>query len=82
MQDLRCSGRQLLAKLGDGFIEFSCKNVRCGKEPGVVVIHRFALPSGELVSTRLFKDPTSIINKKQERSEAHASGNRVPVRHP
>lgn len=81
MQDLRCSGRQLLAKLGEGFIEFSCKNVRCGKEPGVVVIHRFLLPSGELVNTRLYKDPTSIMMNK-ERSEANASGNCVPVRHP
>lgn len=76
-RNLRCDGPQLHGVLGENFIEVACKNVRCGKRAGVLVIHRFDLPSGKLVSTRKYKDPASI-NKREERDDA--PGHCLPVR--
>jgi hypothetical protein len=54
--DLRCESK-LHGKVDDEhFIEFKCSSRFCGARPGVVVIHRFDLVTGER-STRKFKDP-------------------------
>jgi hypothetical protein len=43
--------------LDDGLLEVSCDSRFCGKEPGVVVLHRFKPETGELVETLKFKAP-------------------------
>lgn len=75
--ELRCSSGILHGIIdgeirGTGVIEVACKSTRCGKEPGVVVRHRFNLNNGELLSTRAFHDPV--------RSSNHASRSRLSIR--
>lgn len=41
---------------GETLIEVKCRSSYCGKEPGVVVLHRFTV-NGVLHSTQRFKDP-------------------------
>ena len=60
--DLRCDNGILFGVVEDGFLEVTCKSTRCGKEPGVVVLHKIDLASGEVVSTRKFRD----INTREE----------------
>jgi len=55
--ELRCNSRILHGIVVNGTVEFSCKSKRCGKEPGVVVIHSFNTKTGELVSTKLYREP-------------------------
>lgn len=59
--DLRCPHRKFAVlsrpSRDAGMIEVSCPSRWCGKEPGVVVIHRFNTATGQLVSTRSFKEP-------------------------
>jgi hypothetical protein len=66
MQELRCEYKLHGILMSDGFVEFKCSSALCGKEPGVVVIHRFSIETGELVSTRRFKD-TPKVNKRNRR---------------
>lgn len=60
--EVRCSNGILLGVLTDGFFEVNCRSARCGKEPGVVVLHRIDLISGEVVKTSKFRD----INTREE----------------
>ena len=57
--ELRCSNK-LHAVVFDsqqGSLEVACHSRWCGKLPGIVVIHRFDLSDGSLVSTKRFKKP-------------------------
>lgn len=59
MRELRCPGNilhGLLVTSGEGIIEFRCRSKFCGKAPGVVVLHRFDLGTGELTS-RSYLEP-------------------------
>jgi hypothetical protein len=64
--ELRCANGILHGVVFDGSIEVSCKSRRCGKVPGVIVLHTFDLRTGKLLSTRLFKNP-------EERGENNGS---------
>lgn len=59
--DLRCPHRKfaVLAQPSKdaGLVEMSCPSRWCGKQPGVVVIHRFDTSTGKLVGTRSFREP-------------------------
>jgi hypothetical protein len=55
--ELRCRSKILHGIIADGFLDVSCKSGWCGKRNGVVVIHRFSLLTGELISTRKFAEP-------------------------
>ena len=59
--DLRCPHRKfgvlVQPSVTPGLVEMSCPSRWCGKAPGVVVIHRFNTATGQLVSTRSFKEP-------------------------
>lgn len=57
--ELRCTARILhgIVNGASGSIEVTCKSKRCGKRPGVVVLHTFNMSTGELVNTKLFKEP-------------------------
>lgn len=59
--DLRCDGK-LHGKVDDGVIEVTCKSRFCGWRPGIVVLHRFDLASGELTGTQRFKNPDGSKN--------------------
>lgn len=53
--ELRCDSRRLFAILEEGVLEVACRSKRCGYQAGVVVLHRFSLSTGELLSTRRFR---------------------------
>lgn len=60
--DLRCShrmfGEVILPPVSDPVeFEVACPSRWCGKRPGVIVLHRFNLNTGELLSTRQFRNP-------------------------
>lgn len=71
--ELRCASGILHGIISDGFIEHTCKSRRCGKKPGVVVLHRFSVETGELVETLRFKDPI----RKESPDD---SGSCIPLR--
>lgn len=54
--DLRCNAK-LHGKIDKDLIEVRCSSRWCGKQPGVVVVHRFNRHTGELIETLLFKNP-------------------------
>lgn len=55
-RELRCPST-MHGKLSDDLIEVKCRRRSCGSTAGVVVLHRFSVHTGELVSTRRFADP-------------------------
>ena len=57
MTNLRCENSILFGVLDGNVLEVKCKSSRCGAGKGVVVLHQFALPSGELIATRKYKNP-------------------------
>lgn len=74
--DLRCPTRLQAVLHEDGVLEVRCKNNRCGHAPGVVVIHRFNIKTGDLIDTKRYRDPTY-----HREEEAHgADGSCVPLR--
>lgn len=56
--ELRC-GAKLHGTVegGQGVLEVRCDSRWCGYQPGVVVMHKFDLSSGELTETTLYKAP-------------------------
>jgi hypothetical protein len=69
--DLRCDGGKKHGVLIDsGVLEVKCISPHCGAVKGVVVLHRFDTMTGELLSTKRYKDPG--------RSSANAADN-APV---
>lgn len=67
MTELRCDSGILHAVLTDeGYLEVKCRSNRCGKERGVVVIHRFNAQTGNLIETRRFQEPKGEHNGTTE----------------
>jgi hypothetical protein len=64
MIELRCDSKILHGILEEEFVEVACKSGRCGKRSGVVVLHKFNTKTGQLVSTRLFKEPEPETQKE------------------
>lgn len=64
--DVRCGSKLHGRLIEGGLFEVACGSAFCGKGPGVVVIHRFNIQTGELVETRKFKD-TPKISKRNRR---------------
>jgi hypothetical protein len=63
--DLRCANGTLLGVLlPDGVLEVACRNRRCGKRPGVIVLHRFDVRTGTELpgSPKLYRDPEGGMN--------------------
>lgn len=71
--ELRCSSSILHGVIEDGVLEVLCKSNRCGKESGVVVLHRFNVETGKLIETKKYKDPT-------RKGKSDASGHCVSIR--
>ena len=59
-RELRCKGNKLhgliVTPTATGIIEFRCNSRFCGKGPGVIVLHRFNLDTGDF-ETRRYSDP-------------------------
>ena len=55
--ELRCNNSILFGVVDEGFIDVKCRSNYCGAGPGVVVLHRFALDTGKLIHTSVYKDP-------------------------
>lgn len=57
MKEIRCPEGILFGLLPvEGVLEVKCRSNRCGAGSGVIVLHRFALPGGALIETRMYKD--------------------------
>jgi len=57
VHDLRCeNGIKFGTILDDGTLEVSCRSARCGKAPGIIVLHRISLTTGEIVTTKKVRD--------------------------
>lgn len=58
--ELRCENGILFGHTDcvNNTIDVACKSARCGKRPGVVVIHTIDLASGEVLSTKLYQELT------------------------
>lgn len=59
--ELRCANGTLLGEIfpDEGVFEVACRNRRCGKEAGVLVLHRFRIATGEELpgSPVVYRDP-------------------------
>lgn len=55
--DLRCGNSILFGVVDGPVLEVKCRSSRCGAGPGVVVLHRFSLPTGDLIDTQTYKNP-------------------------
>jgi hypothetical protein len=62
--ELRCSSHLHAVLTDDGLIEVKCRWKPCCDEPGVVVFHYFHPVTGDLVNTKQYRDPNSIIPTK------------------
>lgn len=58
MRDLRCESKKhgVLIEEGSGLLEIKCDSRFCGNAPGIVVLHRFDLATGELVETKRYRE--------------------------
>jgi hypothetical protein len=64
--ELRCEHKMHGVLTDNGLLEVKCGSAFCGSKPGVVVLHRFDVVTGELVETKKYKD-TPKINKGSRR---------------
>lgn len=56
MIQIKCPNK-LFGAMEDDVLEVKCRSRFCGAEPGVVVLHRFKMPAGDLIETVRFRDP-------------------------
>lgn len=56
MLELRCDHKLHGLVLDDGRIEVKCNSSFCGASPGVVVLHKIDLRTGDVETTR-YKEP-------------------------
>jgi hypothetical protein len=55
--DLRCDNLILFGVVDNDVLEVKCRSSRCGAGKGVVVLHRFDISTGKLLSTNRYKNP-------------------------
>lgn len=66
--DLHCGHIKFAELTEPGVIEVKCRSTRCGAEKGVVVIHKFDTMTGELLSTKKFREPMGGTNAVEHSS--------------
>lgn len=54
-KELRCPSKLHLVLVNEDTIETSCNSKFCGKEAGTIVLHRWDLKTGTLISTMKFQ---------------------------
>lgn len=67
---LRCDAKLHGILVGDGLIEVKCQSRFCGAKRGVVVLHRFSMSDGNIVTTLRFREPE---NPREEGEHARDS---------
>lgn len=50
--DLRCAKKKHGVVIDDHTIEIACDSYFCGKRPGIIVLHRFDLRTGEATTNK------------------------------
>lgn len=68
--DIRCPSKKHGELVEPLILEIKCNSRFCGAVDGAVVLHQFDASSGELVKTRIFKDPQK---GPQDASHHHGS---------
>lgn len=74
MSDVRCPSKKHAVLLDAGILEVKCDSRFCGAKPGIIVLHRFSLETGELLETSRYSDPG------REVKHYAAQHNSAPVR--
>jgi hypothetical protein len=74
MMELKCASGRLLGMTEGHFIEIACRSTKCGKRPGVVVIHKFDIRSGDCVSTRRYTEAHDTTQLKGDASDTSEQG--------
>lgn len=56
---LRCDGtlHGIASDDATGTLERMCKHIRCGYVKGIVILHTFDLATGQVVTTKKFREP-------------------------
>lgn len=54
---LRCQAKLHGILVENGLIEVKCQSRFCGAEKGVIVLHRFSIDDGSMVTTLRFREP-------------------------
>ena len=70
--EIRCEHKKFGELTGDGYIEVKCPSRFCG-EPGTVVLHRFDPLTGELITTKRFRDPVPVEIEEVQGATQHNS---------
>lgn len=74
MTDLRCDNLILFGVVDENVLEVKCRSSRCGAGKGVVVLHRFDIVTGRLLSTNRYRNPT------RRNANEHSLGHSAAVR--
>lgn len=69
--ELRCDSKKFGELTEDGVLEVKCSSKFCGAAPAVVVLHRFDPLTGELLSTRRFRDPVPVVIEEVHNGTQH-----------
>lgn len=56
--ELRCDSKLHGVLVDEGYIEVKCSSRFCGADKGTVVLHRFSVYDGTIVTTLRFKEPS------------------------
>lgn len=65
MEQARCASRIHFVVTPEG-LEVKCNSKYCAPEPGVVVLHTFDPTTGELLGTKLYKEPIPCVAGKEK----------------
>ena len=71
--ELRCASRVHGVIVAPDVLEVRCHSRYCGKRAGVVILHRFEVSTGKLLSTREYK----TIEMQQRRDDDGTNGSSV-----
>lgn len=69
--DLRCDNKKFGELTDDGYIEVKCPSKFCGAASGIVVLHRFDPLTGELITTKRFRDPVPVETEEVQNGTQH-----------
>lgn len=68
--ELRCPSRLHGVVIADDHYEVKCHSKHCGAGDGTTVLHYFSLTTGELIDTRLFKEPKALFDRERRKTDA------------
>jgi hypothetical protein len=67
--ELRCPHKLHGMVIAADVVEFKCDSKFCGHTSGVVVLHRFSVNTGELLETKVFKNPELGTERSTEHGD-------------